>query len=341
MSKNKTSKMCLVGTVPPPVGGVTIHVKRLLYGLKNSDFSYSFVDLRQKNSFFLFGYLKRVLRIREFLVHYQLNKWSEFLFLVCVLRNRKFIYTVHSIRYEQLGLIDKISCDICKRIKCVTYIAPTATTKKRMLELGFNDESIVVHDTYFPPIQEELDETIPQEIEDFILRARNNKLRIILAGAYKLYLDDHGRDVYGLDLCIEACRRIPDICLIFCTPQYDKKYLDSCYEKLRNYGLGNKVHIFTKMVNLASLYSKVDLFVRPTTTDSYGISAHEAIDSGIPVIASDVCERANGVVVFNAGSIDDFCYRIEQIKTENTDVHRDLSNPTDFYIELYDQERKK
>ena len=337
MSKDKTSKLCIVGTIPPPVGGVTIHVKRFLDGLKKSDYSNSFIDLRQKNSLFMFGYLKHVFGIREFLVHYQLNKWSEFLFLVCVLRNRKFLYTVHSIRYEELGIIDKISCDICKRIDCVTYIAPTVTTKKRMLELGFPDKSIIVHDTYFPPIQEELDETIPQEIENFILRARKNKSRIVLAGAYKLYLDDCGRDVYGLDMCIEACRRIPELSLIFCTPQYDKKYLDVCCEKITNDGLGDRIHIFTKMVNLASLYSKVDLFVRPTTTDSYGISAHEAIDSGIPVIASDVCERASGVVVFSTGNIDDFCMKINGTKSINN-VGQESTNSIDFYVRLYNSQ---
>lgn len=44
--------------------------------------------------------------------------------------------------------------------------------------------------------------------------------------------------------------------------------------------------------------SKADLYVRPTLEDSFGIACADAIEFGVPVIASDVCSRYKDVVVY-------------------------------------------
>lgn len=45
--------------------------------------------------------------------------------------------------------------------------------------------------------------------------------------------------------------------------------------------------------------SNADLYVRPTLEDSFGIACADAIEFGVPVIASDVCKRYSGVQVYN------------------------------------------
>ncbi|MCU4425354.1 glycosyltransferase [Acinetobacter sp. WU_MDCI_Abxb74] len=45
--------------------------------------------------------------------------------------------------------------------------------------------------------------------------------------------------------------------------------------------------------------SKADLYIRPTLEDSFGIACADAIEFGVPVIASDVCRRYSGVQVYN------------------------------------------
>lgn len=39
-------KIMLLGTLPPPIGGVTVHIRRLMGELKKEGVSFSFVDLR-------------------------------------------------------------------------------------------------------------------------------------------------------------------------------------------------------------------------------------------------------------------------------------------------------
>ena len=45
--------------------------------------------------------------------------------------------------------------------------------------------------------------------------------------------------------------------------------------------------------------SNADLYVRPTLEDSFGIACADAVEFGVPVIASDVCKRYSGVQVYN------------------------------------------
>ena len=41
-----SEKIVLLGTLPPPVGGVTVHIKRLMSELKKEGVMFSFIDIR-------------------------------------------------------------------------------------------------------------------------------------------------------------------------------------------------------------------------------------------------------------------------------------------------------
>ena len=49
--KVKKNTLLIIGAIPPPIGGVTIHVKRLLEHMDNVDINYSFVDLKKAGFF--------------------------------------------------------------------------------------------------------------------------------------------------------------------------------------------------------------------------------------------------------------------------------------------------
>lgn len=52
--------------------------------------------------------------------------------------------------------------------------------------------------------------------------------------------------------------------------------------------------------------SKADLYVRPTLEDSFGIACADAVEFGIPVIASNVCKRYSGVFTYELNSNQEF-----------------------------------
>ena len=61
------------------------------------------------------------------------------------------------------------------------------------------------------------------------------------------------------------------------------------------------------------LFKKVDLFLRPTNTDGFGISLAEAIHFGTLAIASDVCPRPEGTILFKNRDFNDLFTKVNKI----------------------------
>ena len=58
-------------------------------------------------------------------------------------------------------------------------------------------------------------------------------------------------------------------------------------DEVRQFGLEERVHFFGKIDNVAPLLASADLFLLPSTSESFGLSALEALASGVPVIGTD------------------------------------------------------
>jgi N-acetyl-alpha-D-glucosaminyl L-malate synthase BshA len=58
-------------------------------------------------------------------------------------------------------------------------------------------------------------------------------------------------------------------------------------EEVRRLGLESRVHFLGKIDNVAPLLASADLFLLPSSTESFGLSALEALASGVPVIGTN------------------------------------------------------
>ncbi|QEK13196.1 glycosyltransferase family 4 protein [Crassaminicella thermophila] len=331
-------KVVIAGALPPPIGGVTIHTKRLISLLDEIEVDNTFINLRpRKNSgrfsfkLYIRNFLYCVKLSRKNILHYQLNNWIEvaILSLLSKLVDGCVLSTIHSFRPEEFSLIQRLFFNIGKKFIDV-FVAPSEMIRVKLIQYKVIDSKIIVLNTYLPPSEIELNEKVPDELMKFI----NNSKKIVVANAYKLYLDHSNTDIYGLDMCIEACARIPDISFIFCVPIIeDKVYFEKCLEMIKTYNIENRFLIYNKNISLVSLFKYADVFVRPTSTDSFGISVAEAISCGVPSIASDVCERAEGTILFKARNIDEF---LEKIKSQKDYSNKNNNNyEKEKYISKY------
>ena len=328
-------RVLILGTLPPPVGGVTIHVKRLLAELVKEKYPYSYMDMRPEKKY---QYLLNILKLcfsREQIIHYQLNNWSESLVLSLVffIKRKKFISTIHSfpIKYDDLTPHKKIIIKVNKKFTGL-FIAPSKTIETRLLEAGVKKNRIEILNTFLPPDEDELSEPLPDEIMKFVC---DSKRKIILANAYKLYLNKKGEDIYGLDLCIRACNKLENTKFIFLCPIIDdNKYYDQCMEWIDKLKMKDRFLFFNQRISMVALLKYVDVFVRPTRSDSFGISVAEALTCGVPAVASDVCERAEGALIFRKNDLEDFVLKISTAMRENHESACAAKN-INYLYELY------
>lgn len=329
------NNVMILGTLPPPVGGVTIHVKRLLKELENENISVHFIDIRPLKKWRYALNVLKVLLSKEKVVHYQLNNWKESAILSQLLRVKrvKFISTIHSfpVNYCNLPIFIKVAIKItAKGTWC--FVAPSDVIYRQLISAGIKADKIKVLHTFISPTQEEMDEEIPKDIIEFMKGTE----KIIVANASKLYLNDLDEDVYGLDLCIELCARINTIKLIFVCPSIgDIKYYQQCISKIDELGISKRFLFYNKKISLVSLFKKVQLFVRPTVSDSYGISVAEALSMGIPVVASDVCARAEGTILYRKGDLDDLMQNVQNVLNDDEQPCRKSIPKINYRSDLY------
>ena len=127
---------------------------------------------------------------------------------------------------------------------------------------------------------------------------------------------------YGYKLFFEAMRAFPMNQLLVCICVYGENS-NQIYEYVPPSVADQVVvlkqlteHAFSEILRLS------DLYVRPNLVDSFGIAVADAIGLGTTVIASDVCERAPGAILFKTGSAESLqaAIRTAIARTSNASV---------------------
>ena len=63
------------------------------------------------------------------------------------------------------------------------------------------------------------------------------------------------------------------------------------------------------------------LFVRPVSSDSFGLSILESLEVGVPTVASDVCDRPAGCKVFRSRDQSEFnTLCLSELRNEKTNI---------------------
>jgi glycosyltransferase involved in cell wall biosynthesis len=325
-------KVALVGPYPPPYGGVSIHIQRL-HGQSAADDIISTVFDNSRHVKKVRGVLNlsrfwnwpRILLSRQDIIHVHTTSthWlipAFFLFLAR-LKGIKFVLSYHSLRYDlrDFGLIGRRMIRVILRLAS-HCIATNHEIKERLISLGAKPENITVIPVFLPPVikESEINE-IPQIAWDFI----DSHKPVISASAFRIVLFE-GIDRYGIDMCIELCAGLksacPEIGLIFCLPEIgDLDYFNELKRRIVEKGIEENFLFQTKPCQFYPVLMKSDLFVRPTNTDSYGISVAEAVYFKVPAIASDVCQRPAGTVLFKNRDTEDFISRVKIVWDNHDD----------------------
>lgn len=152
----------------------------------------------------------------------------------------------------------------------------------------------------------------------------------IFFNAWRLNASSSG--IYGFDLLLELAMQFRSA--VFYVFVGDRSSGDFVLQAARDGELTNVECLVAE--DLVDYLSDADVFLRLNREDGYGVSVKEALDLGIPVIASDVCSRAEGAILFESGSLASLTTKVEQLIKNNYVFDRSRIKKTFYHLELVD-----
>lgn len=307
-------KIAIVGPYPPPYGGISVHIQRLEMLLKRDNF-----DVRVYKN----GSVKRWIfsawgQWWKFdIVHFHDIQWfNRFLIGILSLLGVRTILTIHGDSLEnQLNFLDRFSKFLLKfGLRQITHIiAVKADIHELLLSIGVQPEHVSLITAYLPPIIEEGDiNKLPDDVKNFVASHEP----IIVTNAFTIQVQNN-HDLYGIGLAIDLCESLtkeyPRLgILCFLSTINNPANYDKLVAQVENKNIQDNYHfVIGQPLPPALLLSNV--FIRPTYQDGYSVSLEEAIELGIPAVASDICPRTPGSLLFKTGDLTDLISKVRQV----------------------------
>jgi glycosyltransferase involved in cell wall biosynthesis len=312
VKKKRAQKILILGTVPPPTGGVTIHVSRLLQHLEARGIAYSFCSISDGPA----SILRKVMKHKVIHLHAS-NSYFRFGFsLICFLTGKKLIQTVHG----DLGRFSPLR-NFCDRVAVFLSHTPVVINKGSLEKAGKINRRAVLISAFIKPLNPE---SLPEEILAGLNRWKKGFSHIFCANATGPDRDTLGREIYGGSELMKVFGRQPGKGLIFADPggHYREIIRGSNGGVPDNVFYIDSTHSFFEILKLA------DCYIRATTTDGDSLSVKEALSIGKPVIASDCVDRPAGCTLFRTADTEDLLRLVTKFKGMD---HKGESYPNEAY----------
>lgn len=319
------------GIYPPPIGGVSMYMKRFkdymdANNIRNElwDVSSNIKNVKGVKNVSIkklpFEYFKMS---SHDLIHYNVSgifAKNYFAFFNRLLfKKRKKVMTIHG---SAEGIFDDNKKKMVRSLNSYDGVICVKENDSEYLRSAGVGTRIYEIPAFIPPIfnKQEADE-IPQEVWNFI----NEHDYIISANGFRLNFHNN-EDLYGADLCVELCSRLkksyPNIGFIFSLSGIgNMDYYNELIRRIKEYGIEDNFLFITQAYQFYPILMKSSLFVRPTNTDGDALSIREAANFGVPALVSDVVERPKGVYLFKSRDIDDFYTQAKKI-LDNYSEHK-------------------
>ena len=313
----------LVGTYPPPFGGVSIHIKALKRFLEKRGVKCMVYNTGKIKNLSDSG-IVNVYSLKELLgklilspvsllhVHGGVDLYRRLIVFLIIkrLRRKRFIVTIHSGGIvKDLEYRSKIARQLIRFLFMESdhIICVSNKISESLFALGIPQTRCSIIPAF--SIEEDLPTvTFSSELNDFI--TRHHPLMSSLGYNFEKY--------YGYELAIKALQKLrsafPNIGLIIMGGDKEEESYTSLIESFDRESLQNV--FFTGGLEhdcTLNVIKKSDVFLRPTYHDGDSISVREAIALGIPVVASDAEVRPKEVFLFKKGDENDLSMQISKI----------------------------
>ena len=320
--------LAIIGSYPPPQGGVTTHILRLRDLLDRADVDYMIYNTVSASSdgdrvvsvrsfrllwmlwYIFFGKVPCVYvvsqRLLGWLAAAAMQQWHGRTVAIR-LQNAKLL------EYVRIGgwrrTLSRYALCRVSAVVCVNQELVAA-----MQSIGVDRRRIHMFPGFLPPVVSERDSAqVSPEVWRF---SRARSPLVVANGKVATW---RGEDLYGLDLLVCLAERLkgefPDLGIVVCFwdhPAKDQARLEQLIALAKAKGVEQNIFFNTAAGPFLPVLERADLLVRPTITDGDANSVREALYCGVPVVASDVVERPPGTITFTTRDIDDFAEKVRQ-----------------------------
>lgn len=311
-------KVSIVGSIPPPVGGISIHIKRIqrvleINGIESCVYNESGWGNEKGNIHPISRYRSFVFKIpfiKTDLLHiHSIDMKLRILLGVYKLFGKKIILTIHG---ESLSDQLKTSNSLMRFLlrmslkKIDKVICVNESLLDELILLGMDNSNMVVIPGYIHPKEYREDiVAIPKDVHSFI---EESPFLITANGCIRFYKDE---DLYGVDMLINMMYKLKNqgirAHLLFALldkesqTEEEREYYKELQDRLHELDLED-IFMFYEVENteLYPILQKSQLFIRPTNTDGLGVSIAEALYYNVPSVASNVCNRPQGTILFQS-----------------------------------------
>jgi glycosyltransferase involved in cell wall biosynthesis len=323
----------LVGPIPAPVGGVSSHVFGLARMCADAGIDCTILDaypnnekaaapegvnVRQFNGVFRFIKLWLFLLLRASqdtdIIHFHFsNLIGKLLFfpLLVTKKKQKFILTIHHgnqqdrfnashalLRWLAVKTLNRMNRIIALSTQQASFYHSLSRSKLPVLYLSAPPILPRIFDNSIPPLTGALGEIFPIE--------SSGDFTILMTSGYPHHY-------YRFEYCVELLEGFSKLfpCKLIVSLYGNGN--DSRYEaQLRNTLSKNRDIVVVgplSPLHFSQLLAKASVYLRPSLIDSYGLTINEALNLGVPCIASDACERDPRCEVFSKDNYSEFFER--------------------------------
>lgn len=283
----KRGSLLIIGKVPPPVGGITVHVDRLLHYLQEDGFELQFIELRVKNLFLL---MKMLAASKAFHLHSSNSKVKFVVMLMGKLLGTRSIVTLHTDIDRHEGLDKWLERQIIRMAD-----APVVLNQNSFEKAIVINGRVELISAFLPPYRLT---DLPKSYIDRISELRQNTKRIYCTNASKLGFDKSGQEMYGILKLMDLFAVNLDYGLVVSDSSGD--YQRYCQEN--RIQLSQNIFMISELHDFNVVIKETDGMIRYTTIDGDAVSIKEALSSGKPVWASNVVSRPKEVILVSTVS---------------------------------------
>lgn len=315
----KKHTVLIAGPLPPPAGGISVHIQRLAHLLSNR-FSVDFIDEAStvKPGYFhvkslnVFQYIRKIAGSQVFFIHSGSRILKKIHIVSGRLLGKKVIITLHGYGNRRGWPMRQIDGWFFNRAHKVILVNEGIFDR-----VSINKTKAVVQHAFLPPLTD-LEPALPTDMQQILQAARQRNECICVANASRLDRLN-GQDLYGVDMCIEACEYLlqqqqpATFIFIVTSMENGQDIFDNYRKRINEKSLQNHFHLIHANVSFVKLVEAASVVLRPTNADGDALTIREALYLGKPVLASDVVSRPNGTQLFKTRNQEDFNRELQQL----------------------------